>query len=209
MSMNIDELAKEAEPLYYGADPAHDFSHIMRVLKWAKAIGENEGARMDVLLPAALLHDVGCSSKDLGNSKETNDKSLDIAEGFLREHGFGEDVIGKILYLIDVHGFSKGIEPETIEAKVLQDADRLDALGAVGIARTFLVGGAIGRPMHHPRDPFCLTREPDDKQWNLDHFYRKLLKLEEGMHTKTGKEMAGERTQVMKDYLEQMRKEII
>lgn len=207
--MNIDELAKDVEPHYHGADPAHDFSHIMRVFKWAKAIGEREGARMEVLLPAALLHDVGCTPKDLGNSEDSNNKSLDIAEEVLREHGFGEDEIGKILYIIDVHGFSKGLQPETPEAKVLQDADRLDAMGAVGIARTFLVGGSIGRPMYHPQDPFCLTREPNDKEWNLDHFYRKLLKLEEGMHTATGRELGRERTDVMKKYLEDLRGEIL
>jgi len=207
--MNIDELAKEVEPHYHGADPAHDFSHIMRVFKWAKTIGECEGARMEVLLPAALLHDVGCTPKELGNSEASGDKSLDIAEAVLRDHGFGEDEIGKILYIIDVHGFSKGIEPETVEGKVLQDADRLDAMGAVGIARTFLVGGSIGRPLYHPQDPFCLTREPDDKQWNLDHFYRKLMKLEEGMHTSTGRGLARERTEVMKKYLEDLRGEIL
>ena len=77
--------------------------------------------------------------------------------------------------------------PTTLEARILQDADRLDALGAIGIARVFMTGGTLGRALYDPIDPFCKNREPDDKKWNLDHFYRKLLKLESGMHTKTAR----------------------
>ncbi len=205
--MNIDELAQDVEPLYHGADPAHDFSHIMRVFNLARVIGEKENARMEILLPAALLHDVGCTPKMLGG--DSNKASIEIATGFLEKEKFSSKDIGDIVYAVEVHGFSKHVEPDTLEARVLQDADRLDALGAVGIARTFQVGGSLGRPMYHPRDPFCMTREPDDRKWNLDHFTRKLLTLETGMHTDTAREMAQERTLVLKKYLEDLRSEIL
>jgi len=93
------------------------------------------------------------------------------------------------------------IVPETLEATILQDADRLDALGAVGIALVFMTGGALWRGFYSQADPFCNYREPDDSQWNLDHFFRKLLKLESGMHTGTAREAARKRTAVLRNYL--------
>ncbi|NYT01764.1 MAG: phosphohydrolase, partial [Methanosarcinales archaeon] len=86
--------------------------------------------------------------------------------------------------------------------------DRLDAMGAIGIARVFTVGGSLGRKMYDPHDPFCTAREPDDGRWNLDHFYRKLLKLGAGMHTGTARNMAGRREAVMREYLAQLQREI-
>src|SRR3972149_2845027 len=86
--------------------------------------------------------------------------------------------------------YSKGMVPRTLEGKVLQDADRLDALGAIGIARTFAVGGAEKRPFYNKDDPFCHKRSPNDQEWALDHFYKKLLLLEKKMNTKTAKKEA-------------------
>lgn len=231
VNMNIEVLIEKARPLYSEADPAHDFGHIMRVFRSCQLIGKKEGADMDVLLLAALLHDCGCVPKLLGKSQASNDETQRIAGKFLDENccdGLGgdgstgseegdslkledgsfPDFKEKDLYAIEVHGFSKGIAPDTLEAKILQDADRLDAVGAVGIARTFLVGGSRGRAMYHPEDPFCEAREPDDRNWNLDHFFRKLLKIQDVMHTHTGKELAVERTEVLKRFIEDMRKEI-
>ncbi|RQW80581.1 MAG: phosphohydrolase, partial [Methanothrix sp.] len=104
--------------------------------------------------------------------------------------------------------FSKGIVPKTLEAKILQDADRLDAMGAIGIARVFMTGGTLGRALYNPDDPFCRAREPEDGLWNLDHFYRKLLKLEAGMHTKTARQMAEKRADVLRRYLLDLEEEI-
>jgi uncharacterized protein len=188
---NEEAMMKEIEGIYYGSDSAHDLSHIKRVYQNAKWIGEIEGANMQVLLLSALLHDVGGRSKlDEGASEK---EAVKIARDFLKRKNVPEGAMKEILYAIEVHRFSRGILPNTLEAKILQDADRLDALGAIGIARVFMTGGALGRPLYNPSDPFCRTREPDDKSWNLDHFYRKLLKLESGMNTKTGKMLARRR----------------
>ncbi len=201
-------LMKEVEAMYEKSDHAHDLSHIIRVYRNARYIGEREGADMQVLLMAALLHDVGSELKSKMAPAESNQTRLKIAESFLAGKSFPEDLRAKILYAVDVHRFSKGIYPETLEARVLQDADRLDAMGAIGIARVFMTGGSLGRAFYNPDDPFCASREPDDRRWNLDHFYSKLLKLKSGMHTDTAKAVARERDEVLKRYLSDLKKEL-
>jgi uncharacterized protein len=194
--------------MYRGADPAHDFSHILRVYKNAQIIGQVEGADMRVLLLAALLHDVGSEKKSTSKQDESEGLGKKAMEVFLESIGLEEEAREKVLYAVDVHRFSKGIVPVTLEARILQDADRLDALGAIGIARVFLTGGTLDRELYHPDDPFCRAREPDDGKWNLDHFYKKLLKLEFGMHTRSAKKLAAARTAVLRRYLLDLEDEI-
>jgi uncharacterized protein len=207
-AIKYDNMPEDLRILYEGADPAHDFSHIMRVCRNAQIIGKSEGADMEVLLWAALLHDAGSKSKLLECSIES-DQRQHIIEEFLKKKELPSDIRKKILYAVEVHRFSKDIVPVTLEAKILQDADRLDALGAIGIARVFMTGGTLGRALYDPVDPFCKSREPDDKKWNLDHFYRKLLKLESGMHTKTARKLASRRTAVLSRYLSDLELEIM
>src|SRR3972149_3136138 len=95
-----------------------------------------------------------------------------------------------------------------IEAKIVQDADRLDAIGAIGIARTFAVGGAENRSFYNKSDPFCLARKPNDQKWTVDHFYKKLLLLESKMNTKSAKIEAKRRTKIIKKFLSDLKKEI-
>ncbi|MCX6677105.1 MAG: HD domain-containing protein [Methanothrix sp.] len=194
--------------MYRGADPAHDFSHIWRVYKNARIIGQEEGADMQVLLLAALLHDVGSKKKHNSLQGESEGWGKRAVEAFLESIGLEEGAREKVHYAVDVHRFSGKIVPVTLEARILQDADRLDALGAIGIARVFLTGGALGRELYHSSDPFCRAREPDDGEWNLDHFYKKLLKLESGMHTERGKKLAAVRTAVLRRYILDLEEEI-
>ena len=204
---DADILIEKIRPLYQDTDPAHDFSHIMRVYQNARRIGLQEAADMKILLLAALLHDANSRSKNSPTSGES-DCSRRAVKDLLREIGLPDEAKQKVLYAIKVHRFSKGIVPTTLEAKILQDADRLDAMGAIGIARVFLTGGSLGRRMYHPDDPFCRSRDADDKSWNLDHFFSKLLKLEEGMHTKTARTMAKKRATVLKNYLRELQREL-
>ncbi len=201
-------LLEEAKPLYEGKDPAHDFSHALRVYRNAKVIGKEEGGEMQVLLLAALLHDAGSGPKHQKRSAESEARKLATVEDFLKSRDLSVDVREKVLRAVEVHSFSKGIEPAALEEKVLQDADRLDAIGAIGIARVFLTGGALGRELYNPEDPFCKERKPDDGMWNLDHFYIKILKLEAGMHTETGRWLARRRGTVLRRYLSDLEEEI-
>jgi uncharacterized protein len=198
----------EIRPMYQGADSAHDFSHIWRVYKNARTIGQEEGADMQVLLLAALLHDVGSEKKHTLRQSESDGQGRRAVQAFLESIGLEETAKERVQYAVDVHRFSGKIVPVTLEARILQDADRLDAIGAIGIARVFLTGGTLARELYHPDDPFCRAREPDDTKWNLDHFYKKLLKLEFGMHTKSAKRLAAGRTAVLRRYLQDLEAEI-
>ena len=190
-------------------EPAHDFQHIMRVYKNAKLIGQLEGANMEILLLAVLLHDLVVYPKGSARSSRSSEDSADFAENILQGYGYSKDKINRISYCIRMHSYSKRLVPASLEGRILQDADRLDALGAIGIARTFSVGGLEKRSFYNADDPFCRSsRKLDDKQWTLDHFQRKLLKLKHLMHTRTAKKIAQERTQFMMLFIKQLKMEI-
>lgn len=203
-------IKKKVERMLEGRDPAHDFHHLMRVYKNAKRIGRREGTNMDILLPAVLLHDLVVYPKGSTKSSKSSDESADLAENILQSYDYPQDQINQICYCIRAHSYSKRVVPASLEGRILQDADRLDALGAIGIARTFSVGGSENRIFYNPNDPFCRSdRDLDDMQWTLDHFQTKLLKLEDFMHTQTAKKIAKERTRFMKLFIRQLQKEII
>jgi uncharacterized protein len=190
-------------------EPAHDFQHIMRVYKNAKLIGQLEGANMEILLLAVLLHDLIVYPKGSARSSRSSEDSADVAENILQSYGYSKDKINRISYCIRMHSYSKRLVPASLEGRILQDADRLDALGAIGIARTFSVGGLEKRSFYNADDPFCRSsRKLDDKQWTLDHFQRKLLKLKDLMHTGTAKKIAQERTNFMMLFIRQLKMEI-
>lgn len=204
----LDTIKKRVSKVVEGRDPAHDFEHILRVYRNAEFIGEREGADMETLLAAALLHDLVVYPKGSAKSSKSADDSADMAEKILQDYGCPREKIAKITYCIRTHSYSKRLIPATLEGKILQDSDRLDALGAIGIARTFSVGGAESRRFYNPDDPFCKSGKPDDSRWTLDHFQSKLLRLKNSMHTQTASEMAAERTEFMELFIERLQKEI-
>lgn len=189
-------------------DPAHDFEHIIRVCKNVRKIAKHENVNLRLVLAAALLHDVVSFPKSDKRSKTSSLRSAEKAKTILKKYHYDEGEISIIVGAIADHSFSRNKIPQTMEGKVLQDADRLDALGAIGIARTFSVGGAENRPIYNVLDPFCRRRTPDDKSWTIDHFYRKLLVLERKMNTKTAKKMARQRTKVLREFLSELGREI-
>lgn len=205
----LDKVERKVIKLLDGRDSAHDSQHIKRVYKNAEVIGRREGADMKILLPAALLHDLVVYPKGSAKTSKSADDSADMAEKLLKSYRYPQDKIDKICYCIRTHSYSKRLVPATLEAKILQDADRLDALGAIGIARTFSVGGSERRSFYNPDDPFWKSsRELDDREWTLDHFRTKLLKLKDSMHTKTAREMAQERARFMELFIKQLQKEL-
>ncbi len=190
------------------SDPAHDASHILRVYKNAELLCKREGVDPELVLASVLLHDLVSFKKSDPRNRSASARSAARAKKILKRHGYSGDEIAIVSEAVRDHSFSKNTRPETVEGRILQDADRLDAIGAIGIARAFAVGGSENRRLYSQSDPFCKDREPDDGRWTLDHFYQKLLKLEGLMNTGTGKSIARERTGTLKIFLGQLRREI-
>ena len=189
-------------------DSAHDFEHTMRVYKNAQKICKKEKANEKLVLSAALLHDIVSYPKSDKRSKTSSIESAKKSKKILEKLNFSKEEITIISGAILDHSFSQNKIPKTIEGKILQDADRLDALGAIGIARVFATGGSLKRPFYNIDDPFCKKRTPDDHTWTIDHFFQKLLKLESLMNTKSGKVEAKKRTRVLTEFLNQLKQEL-
>ena len=189
-------------------DPAHDFEHVMRVYKNAQKISKKEKANQKLVLSAALLHDIVSYPKSSKRSKLSSIDSAKKSKIILKKYDFSDDEIIIVSDAIAEHSFSQNKVPQTLEGKILQDADRLDALGAIGIARVFATSGSLNRPFYNIDDPFCNKRNPDDDLWAVDHFFNKLVKLESMMNTKYGKIEAKKRTKILKLFLKQLKAEI-
>jgi uncharacterized protein len=189
-------------------DPAHDFDHVMRVYNNAQKIVKKEKANQKLVLSAVLLHDIVSYPKSSKRSKLSSVDSAKKSKIILKKYGFTTKEIIIVSDAIVDHSFSQYKVPETLEGKILQDADRLDALGAIGIARVFATSGSLNRPFYNIDDPFCNKRNPDDNLWAVDHFFTKLLKLESMMNTKSGKNEAKKRTKVLKEFLKQLKDEV-
>ncbi len=192
-----------------GHGPAHDFSHVARVTTTARRIAEAEGIDARAASLAALLHELVSFPKDDPRSKESGDACAAVARDALVEAGEPPALVDTVCAAIRDHGFSKGVTPTDPVARVLQDADRLDAIGAVGVARLFATSGEMRRPLWHPEDPFAETaRALDDKTWGVDHFARKLFRVPDGLHTATARRLAVERVATMRAYLAALRAEL-
>lgn len=206
--MNVINLLKKEVQGLMDNDSAHDFAHIMRVYKNAQMICKKERVNEKLVLCAVLLHDIVSYPKSDKRSKISSIQSAKKSKKILKKFNFTNEEIKIISDAIRDHSFSQNKIPTTIIGKILQDADRLDALGAIGIARVFAVSGSEKRPFYNVKDPFCKNRIPDDTIWTLDHFYRKLLKLESLMNTKSGKIEAKRRTKILNNFINQLRNEI-
>ena len=203
----IDLLKNEVKEIMKN-DPAHDFQHVLRVYRNAENICKKERIDNKLVLCAALLHDLISYPKSDNRSKLSSVQSAKKSKELLEKYDFLENEIKIICDAIQDHSFSQNKIPTTIEGKILQDADRLDALGSIGLARVFATSGSLNRSFYNPDDPFCKYRIPDDGVWAIDHFFQKLLKLEDLMNTKSGKIEARKRTLVLKSFLKQLKREI-
>ena len=183
----------------------NDYHHTMRVYRLAMQIAEQENADMLIVQLAALLHDVD----DVKLSPETHEAKKN-AVGFMKNNGVDDKVIASVCKIIDEVSFAgtDSVVPSTLEGKCVQDADRLDAIGAIGIARAFAYGGSKGRRIHNPDiKPMTNMNKADYNQnhnsTSINHFYEKLLLLKDMMNTETAKKMAMHRQAVMEDFLEE------
>ncbi len=189
-------------------DPAHDLLHFERVATLAKRLCREERARLEIVVPAAWLHDLVLIRKDSRLRREASRLSAEKALEFLRRISYPVEFHQDIAHAIEAHSFSANVETRSVEAKVVQDADRLDSLGAIGIARCFATAGILARPFYNPVDPLCESRPANDGVFTVDHFFTKLFKIAETMKTKSGLLEARKRVQFMRTYLEELRLEI-
>jgi len=203
-----DELKEIAHAACEGSDPAHDWQHVLRVAANAQTLCDAEGADAAVVMPAALLHELFNHPKGHPESSRSGEVCAEQALAVLAQLGWSPAAAERVAYCIRVHGYSRGIVPATLEAKVLQDADRLDAIGAIGVARCFATGTTMGSAFYDPADPMCERRTPDDRRYSVDHFFRKLLRIPPTLHTATARRLAEERARFMSEFLAQLAREI-
>ena len=193
-----------------GAEAGHDWFHIERVWKLSKKIAEKEGGNLEVIELSALLHDI--ADPKFHNGDET--LALKISQNFLEEIHVEDELIEQVLFVIKNISFKNRAEaPENppLELQIVQDADRLDAIGAIGIARTFNFGGFKNNLMYHPeiKPNFGMNKEEYKKSngTTINHFYEKLLLLKGLMNTETAKRIASERHDFMLQFLDEFYKE--
>lgn len=190
------------------SDPAHDLLHVQRVVRLAKQIAALEGANPWVVVPAAWLHDVIVVPKNDPQRKFASRRCAEVAIAFLQSIDYPNAYIAPVAHAIEAHSFSAGIQPKTLEAKVVQDADRLDGVGAIGVARCFATAGLMRRTFYSEVDPFCDTRDPNDAVFTLDHFYAKLFKTVQTLQTASAKQIGKQRLNHMQSYLDALRLEL-
>lgn len=200
------DAADFARDIFAGDSSGHDFHHTLRVHDLARTICSGEGGDMDTVRLAALLHDVD-------DRKLFGDNGYANARGFMDSHGIGPDMQDTVCRIISQISF-KGedtVTPDTLEGRIVQDADRMDAIGAIGIARTFAYGGSRGRQMHIPgeahREGMSEAEYFANQGTSINHFHEKLLKLKDLMNTETAKGMAEHRHRYMVGFLEEFMSE--
>jgi uncharacterized protein len=204
----FDQLFAAARPLYATDDPGHDLAHIERVLASCRQLGPAEGARLELLLAAAAVHDLVNVPKDHPDRARASELAAERARPLLVAAGFAGEELEIIARAVIEHSFSRGARPSTTESAVLQDADRLDAVGAIGIMRCLSCGALMGASYYDAADPFAARRSLDDRAYSLDHFFVKLFKLPVLMNTAAGRAEAERRVAFMRGFVAQLQTEL-
>ena len=190
------------------ADSGHGIDHVRRVVENAKRIGLAEKANANIYMPAAWLHDCVIVPKNSPKRHKASALAAQSAERFLAKISYPANWIGPISHCILSHSFSANVPCRSIEAKVVQDSDRLEAVGAIGLARCLMTGGAMGQRLYHPTEPFPANRLPSDMEQSIDHFFAKLLGLQSTMQTESGRDEARRRSEFLVVFLKRLADEI-
>ncbi|EPZ1177464.1 phosphohydrolase [Klebsiella oxytoca] len=191
-------------------DAAHDISHFRRVWATAQQLAEESDADRLVILTACYFHDIVSLANNHPERSRSSamaaEQTLTILQSDFPD--FPPERYAAVLHAIEAHSFSAGMAPRSEEAKIVQDADRLEALGAIGLARVFAVSGALNNILFDADDPFADRRELDDKKYALDHFQCKLLRLPETMQTEKGRAMALHNARFLVQYMAKLSAEL-
>ncbi len=209
--MNLEQFEQHFEQFILQQqihDAAHDINHVKRVVSSAKKLAEQEQADLNVVIPAAWLHDCVSFPKSHPDNNRASILAAEKALALLRQLGYPEQYFADIAHAIEAHSYSANIATKSLEAEVVQDADRLDGLGAIGVSRCMLVAGKLGSKLYAEQDPFCKSRQPDSKLAAVDHFYEKLFKTAETMKTQEGLKEAERRVEFMKSFLAKLAEEM-
>lgn len=206
----------QARQFYLSADPVHDFRHIERVLALAERVGREEGADLEILRAATLLHDAsgatpGAEGAPQGARATHHETSAAFAREVLKGEGWPEARIEAVLHCIRAHRFRGTEAPRSLEAKILFDCDKLDVLGAIGVARAMAYAALAGQPLTgEPSETFSATgqKEPGEPHTPYHEFLFKLSKVKDRMFTRTAREIAEERHHYLEEYFERLAREV-
>lgn len=203
----LKRLSTSLAKLPGDGDAAHDRSHVLRVaLSTCQILGEPESCAEAIA--SALLHDLVNVPKNHPDRARASELSAEAARPLLTEAGFAANSIDRIATAIRQHSFSRGEKPTEALAMALQDADRLEALGAIGIMRVFSTGARMGTAYFHADDPWAKNRSLDDSRFSVDHFFTKLLALPATMNTERGRAEAQARARALEDFLANLEHEL-
>ena len=204
----VSKVREEARAFFRSARGSHDWDHTERVYRLCLRIGREEKADLGVLKLAALLHDIGREEEDRTNGRVCHGRSgAALAKKLLERHGLGRDAIRAVVHCIRTHRFRKGAVPQTLEARILFDADKLDSIGAVGIGRAFLFAGEIGARLHDKTIDVRKTKPYTREDTAYREFLVKLGRLKDRITTREGKRIAAERHRFMAAFFERLNKE--
>ncbi|MBY6092818.1 HD domain-containing protein [Maritimibacter alkaliphilus] len=205
----LPELAAALLPQAFDReDGAHDHAHLLRVWRNAARIAAVDGGDLRVLTAAVILHDGVWVSKTSPHRAQASQLAGARAAEMLGAMGWDAAEVAAVVHAIEAHSFSAGISPESHEARVLRDADRLDAIGMVGVARCFYLAGTWGAALYDPADPTAERREEDDAAHALDHFRTKLMRLGDGFLTGEGQRLAAQRMADLRHFYDRLLDEI-
>ncbi|WP_135805906.1 HD domain-containing protein [Halorussus marinus] len=203
----LDEVRERARPYFQRVAPAHDWHHVRRVARLAETLAGEYDVDETVLFAAVWLHDVGRGREDRGEIDDHAEWGAREAAGILSDLGADSETVDAVAHCIRAHRYSNDVDPRTREAELLCDADNLDALGAVGVARCFTYGGELGQPIHDPE----LPPEDDDTAagaTQFNHFHKKILTLPDRMYTDAGRALADERQAFVVAFLDRFEREV-
>ena len=200
----FNEIRKRTAQYYKHSH--HDKYHVERVYNLALRIAQEEKADIDTVKAAALLHDIARSQEDEGTINDHASEGAKMANKILSEVNSPKEKIPNVIHCIETHRFRKQLTPKTLEAKILQDADRLDIIGAIGIARVFTRGGWSNTPIHDPKIK-PKTKYDGKSETATNHIQEKLLKIRDTINTETAKKIADERHTYVEQFLERLLKE--
>lgn len=194
--------------LYDNGDPSHDWLHIERVVKNCINLAKGSEANLRILIPAAVLHDVVNLPKDSKERSMASAMAAERSKTLLSDFGYDIEELNQIGQVILEHSFSANLAPTSIESAILQDADKLDSMGAIGVMRWTTVGTRMGASYYESSDPFGEKRELNDIKYSLDHFEKKLLKLYSRLNTTQAKKEGTVRLEFFNSFLHQLKNEL-